>query len=832
VPPALHQQAFQYLLQSEEFKLDPDGVLAELQLMQDNQSEFSSNHETQSENRASVPESGAGSSLPGHFPNGEELYGIRDPFRRNQRSRSSGARIPDAVLVTTPPGRVSANRGPLYNIDPSFQSFLLPDPERPPVQTTIPNYFQLLDMTRTKQGPSLVPVNTRAAYNSVPPPASVPLAQSFDPSDLIKKKLDKINLLTNDRVNRTPIHVPTPVAKKLFPDDDDVSVLTTTTERVRQDKVMTRQERAKSDYELCYKQIQRAVISSTPEQMVERMKALHLSLNICQDLDGIKSHYTSNEFGNKLYEALLVMFRLCRALGDDLFLNIIKTNFNLVSLNTKYSERLETQRTYMATKKRNLKSTKVPIEPSDKDYQLNLAIALGDNKELIMNLHDELLDDLDSACNKGTEVYLANHAQIESSRSLGLAKNIEDTTRAHQKEYQQLSFIYKEAKLKYDELQEQVDSSAAMILENEQISHFLGHLINILDTINNKVIFKLNDNSTVYEKLNSTITIGVTEIKTPVSERSLPGMFGNLIKSYKSGDMGTFFTELLVHLSMSESNLETLISKVDDIHRKWDTLRLFEKYFNVNVLDGMAIIRGLNDKQKQTSLIKFCQTKWFNLMSQTEINNAEDMIAFQETNGTLMSVIRLFAEQQTLTAKLTETTDDTSNKSKPKMNATLTDQLKAKLHGLSHNTIKKLSDMANAASSNTSNSNPSVAHANAAVKSTGPTTHKVVTDIEMIAHISGGPVIHDGLTYYPMDRRDVHYPLYATVMTANLKKDMKLSDNVWTMANGSPFTYESYKDPAHLPIPANVSAHFTKGNQCKRCKSYGHYIQRCLQASA
>jgi hypothetical protein len=137
--------------------------------------------------------------------------------------------------------------------------------------------------------------------------------------------------------------------------------------------------------------------------------------------------------------------------------------------------------------------------------------------------------------------------------------------------------------------------------------------------------------------------------------------------------------------------------------------------------------------------------------------------------------------------------------------------------------------MANAAGSTTSRSNPSVSHANSVTKSTTEVTHNAVTDAQLAAHLSGGPITKDGKTYYPIDRLAVHYPLYAAVMQDKLKKDVKLSDNIWTMANGSPFTYESYKDPTHAP---NGTAHFSGGAQCKRCKSYGHFIQRCLQDSA
>jgi hypothetical protein len=85
----------------------------------------------------------------------------------------------------------------------------------------------------------------------------------------------------------------------------------------------------------------------------------------------------------------------------------------------------------------------------------------------------------------------------------------------------------------------------------------------------------------------------------------------------------------------------------------------------------MVFIRGLTDKKKQTSLIKFCQTKWFNLMSAAEITNATDMVAFQEKNDTLMSVIRLYAEQQTLSDKLTLTTSGGSgNQPRSKLNKT------------------------------------------------------------------------------------------------------------------------------------------------------------------
>jgi hypothetical protein len=140
-------------------------------------------------------------------------------------------------------------------------------------------------------------------------------------------------------------------------------------------------------------------------------------------------------------------------------------------------------------------------------------------------------------------------------------------------------------------------------------------------------------------------------------------------------------------------------------------------------------------------------------------------------------------------------------------------------------------DTANAAgSSNTSKTNPSVSTANSAVTKTNTAvTHKVVTIAQLAGYLSGCPTTKDGKIYYPIDRTSLHYPLYATVIQDKLKKDVKLTDNMFTMANQFPFSYKSYRDLSNLP---NRTAHFTGGAQCKRCKSYGHFVQRRLQESA
>jgi hypothetical protein len=91
------------------------------------------------------------------------------------------------------------------------------------------------------------------------------------------------------------------------------------------------------------------------------MKALQLAINTYKDLNLVNNKSSPSVFGKKLYEILLVMFSLCNTLGTDLFLSIVRTNCNPVSLNTTYSERLETNRTYMSGKKADLKSTKIPI---------------------------------------------------------------------------------------------------------------------------------------------------------------------------------------------------------------------------------------------------------------------------------------------------------------------------------------------------------------------------------------------------------------------------------------------------------------------------------------
>jgi hypothetical protein len=105
-----------------------------------------------------------------------------------------------------------------------------------------------------------------------------------------------------------------------------------------------------------------------------------------------------------------------------------------------------------------------------------------------------------------------------------------------------------------------------------------------------------------------------------------------------------------------------------------------------------------------------------------------------------------------------------------------------------------------------------------------------MTDSMVEAHMAEGSITDNGLNLYPIRRKGLTTPLFATITEANLTKDVTLDDNIYTRAQDKTFTYESYQDKADLPRGKDGRQHFTEEYQCRRCKGYGHYFQRCLQA--
>ena len=105
-----------------------------------------------------------------------------------------------------------------------------------------------------------------------------------------------------------------------------------------------------------------------------------------------------------------------------------------------------------------------------------------------------------------------------------------------------------------------------------------------------------------------------------------------------------------------------------------------------------------------------------------------------------------------------------------------------------------------------------------------------MTDSMVEAHMAKGSITDNDLILYPIRREGLTTPLFATIKEANLTKDVTLDDNIYTQAQDKTFTYESYQDKADLPRGKDGRQHFTEEYQCRRCKGYGHYFQRCLQA--
>jgi hypothetical protein len=238
-----------------------------------------------------------------------------------------------------------------------------------------------------------------------------------------------------------------------------------------------------------------------------------------------------------------------------------------------------------------------------------------------------------------------------------------------------------------------------------------------------------------------------------------------------------------------------------------------EKYLTKNNLYGMIVINSLSDEHEKNLLIKHC-LKYFTLMTATTIDTAEDMSEFVSKHGTLLSVIRVYSENKESMEKLKGGTKVTP----PEGKKTQLEILTAKLANLSHDKLQQMiSNIGSDGSVNTKMSD----HKGTVARRPNKIDANVVQ-----AHMASGTVTDNGKTYFPINRTGLKYPLYATINNCKLKKEVTAAEGIWTLADGKPFSYEAYKDSSSLG-----ESHFSGNNQCKRCKGFGHFFQRCLNES-
>jgi hypothetical protein len=301
--------------------------------------------------------------------------------------------------------------------------------------------------------------------------------------------------------------------------------------------------------------------------------------------------------------------------------------------------------------------------------------------------------------------------------------------------------------------------------------------------------------------------------------RDLTGIIHNIRRYFKGEDVASWFAKLMVLLETRHPTAAAGLLYLDDWFKLNNPNGEWDRYTTENVFKGIMLIIGISDSNEKKAVAKFCQ-KYFNSMEKSAITNASDMALFVDTNGTLVDHIRQYIANKESIEKMDYTADkpDTKKKGNSK---DLPQELLDTLAGMNSSKISKLISQCSQEgdTNNRSNNDKSnKGHSN---------NHPRMSQNQVTAHMASSPLVIDDKTLFPISRKGMTYPLFATIKTANLKRDVFPADKIFTHAKDTTHPYESYKDLSSL-----IQPHFTKGTQCNRCKGYGHYSQRCLQETA
>jgi hypothetical protein len=224
-----------------------------------------------------------------------------------------------------------------------------------------------------------------------------------------------------------------------------------------------------------------------------------------------------------------------------------------------------------------LRPTNKVDEPSYELLNIKLEVDVSHETQEINSEHDRATTAVMEAMDDGDDLS-DELAGIEKSRSMQLERNIA-RLKIHRKEvYLKAYESYKRYEKKMAELHKEISDMNKYILHTAESIEFITLLVTIIDSIKNKLLPKINENTVVSEKLDLTATIGVIDVGTPVSDRNLSGILKNLIKCYKGGDIGSFFHELINLFGMKNKQFNTIINTVDDTNKNWKAQNLIEKY--------------------------------------------------------------------------------------------------------------------------------------------------------------------------------------------------------------------------------------------------------------
>lgn len=314
---------------------------------------------------------------------------------------------------------------------------------------------------------------------------------------------------------------------------------------------------------------------------------------------------------------------------------------------------------------------------------------------------------------------------------------------------------------------------------------YMQTIISIYQAMCEKIADFASIISSVYETLNSTVTIAKIEYVTPIKMSHLPAVIKNLYLHYINTNAGSFWREAVSAMTYREESLSNVLQHIDDTFSRWDMGNhdMFAKFYTKDNYKAMITLNALPSSKMKERLTEIINKYFDDVSMHLSLNNTEAQ--FVLTYGTLMSKIRAFditfKSEQKLTGNSTEipiNIDDIVQKmSKTKIKKMLAQA------AIDSNLIAK----ANLAASDVSN--PREAQYNVIGRTNLKVSDKVVSE-----NLIAGEVSRDRKLYVKFGDKGI----YTYEARNNLNDCLPRRDGV----------------PPWQP--------------CKKCGMYGHYNASCL----
>ncbi len=625
---------------------------------------------------------------------------------------------------------------------------------------------------------------------------------------------------SNSRIDKTDEKDSKKLAKKLVHAFDAVSVLSTTTSMAEKTKLKSKINNEKENIESAKLLLNESIKSvPTMSNLIEKAKIVNLQINQLDITNLDAKEMSPNDFGKLLNDTILHMFKMTNIIGEDVVKAVVLNGIDTNAETVKLIKDISFERTLLIKMQDDKMSLSDDAPQCLEMFQMNLDVTLADEKERLNDEFDKIRVGVFEDFEDGEGLDLALE-RVEDTRLRTIEDNLEKIGRNLKEKYIKKKKSFDITQKKHKQLDGQIIYSEKYLDHKNKSIDFIGVLNGHIEVIINKILPKINKHIAVHDKLNLTVKIGEYEIVTPVLDRNLSGIVLNLQKYYKGQDLASFMSDFIKMFESHHPTTATRLTFIDEWFRDASEKKMWEIYTDPSIFKGIMVIIGITDPIEKKLLIKSCQ-KYFNLMQAAHITTVNDMELFVKENDTLMSHIRVYIANQEAIEKMNFNSKSDGNKGSK-------DALKDKIDGMSKDKLRQIWQQVNTDGDGSTKTPQSSGNTNNNNNNQQKNKVSKMSESQVIAHMASGTFVDKdkGLTMYPIKRTNMTAPLFATIKEANLERDITSADNIFTREKEQTYPYESYKDIANLP---RGKEHFSGGSKCKRCKGYGHFYQRCLQ---